>query len=218
MRTTTRIALLVSLFALAGFFVGPDLQAQETVATFEVQPSGDYLSQIQQTPAQFGWEEFLSTTTLRVEQGTVQPQGHDATVELVAVVIRDGQVVDRTSGELGRSTGGQAPFTGTAGKSLSEFGASQQIAATLGELFPGSEWVPSNHWVPTNNWRPTVGWEDQQLAPRVSQAMAAQPEPIRTEDPAPSEAAIVVLYATYAGEQLRDRILTQPMGIALQRR
>lgn len=208
MRTTTKAAVLATLFALSGLFLASPIQAQGQVAEFGIQTSDQFQQAVLGAPKRFSWEAFLQQSTLEFVPGSestppapkIKTAGSKG--QVIAVVFRDGEVVDRVASEA---------FEVVPGGNLGDI-VSEEFVGALKQAVPAREWDPGMVWNPNAEQEfesPTPEWESEQL-----------PQMVPDEAPPGVDGHVhigVVLYVTFADEGLRERSTTRPVGVFFQR-
>lgn len=182
------VAVLAAL--LAGWLssglpsLAPQPARAQKTASLELSASSQLQDQMREAPAELAWEDLAAQLTVRFTAGEVLDR---APIRLVAVAVRDGQVVGRAS---------TTPGLASAGRPM-----------PCSELVEGA-WPPVERWFSGGGWSPS-GLEiaSGQLAPDPEQIASAV---------APGDAdGAVVLFAAPAADELLKRFRTRPLVVRM---
>lgn len=174
----------VVVAAVLSVALAPAAPAQDT-PSLELAPSPELEQRMRDAPGELAWGEVAGHLTVRFTAGEVLDR---APIQVVAVAVRGGQVVGRSSTPPGLASAGQP-------KACSELA--------------GAGWPPVERWFPASRWSPT-GME------AVSDQLAPDPEEVASRV-APSDAdGGVVLFAAPAADELQKRFTTRPLVVRMR--
>lgn len=186
-----RTAALLLLFSLAAVLpssasqpAGPAAAEAQEAPTLRLTVSTELRRQMQDSPAELAWSDLPGHLTVEFVSGEALPMER-VPVRLVAVGIRDGEIVGRAA---------TTPSLATAGESLP--------ASSLA----GAGWPPADEWFPAGSWRPDgMGSPNAAVAPDAEAAAA--------QITLPSNAGGLMIFAAPAADALVQRFRTLPVVV-----
>lgn len=163
---------------------GPEAAAAQEPPTLRLSVSQELDRQMTESPGELAWEDVSGHLTVEYAASDALPLER-VPVELVAVAVRDGEILGRAS---------TSPSVATADE------------GTPGSAFAGPDWPPAERWFPSAAWRP-----DGLDSPTGS--VAPEPKAVASQIVLPSNAGGVVIYAAPSASELRARFRTLPVVI-----
>lgn len=190
MRTRRQVAVLTGLLAAwlapgAPVPAPPEPAPAQETASLELTASTDLEQQMRDAPGDLSWQELAGHLTVRFTAGEILDR---APIRVVAVAVRDGEIVGRAFTPPGLASAGQPK--------------------PCSELAEG-DWPPVDRWFSSPAWTP-AGLET------VSGQLAPDPERVAS-GAAPGDAdGAVVLFAVPAADELLKRFSTRPLVIRME--
>lgn len=178
-------ALLVTWLVPDAPAPAPDAALAQSTPSLELSSTSELQQQMRDAPADLAWRELAGHLTVRFIAGEVLDR---VPIQVVAVAVRDGQIVGRASTPPGLATAGQPK--------------------PCSELTDG-DWPPVGEWFAGPAWSP-AGMES------VSGQLAPDPERVASRvAPADADGA-VVLFAAPAADELLKRFTTRPLVVRMK--
>lgn len=208
MRNLTLAAVLIGV---TGLLLAAGVRVQEQLTRFEIRPSADYMQVVQEAPEDFTWERFARQVRLRISPGTEwREEDASRSIQLFAVGIRESEVVRRAASD---------PFEARGEQAVESVDFPEHVPAATEKWVPGERWVPVSHWAPDDDWIPGGEWAPWPDIPHIVRAAPGDFARAALEKgEGEQESRVLVVYATFADEQLRERAALRPFGLIFQRR
>lgn len=188
MRTRLAALLLVPINAgllLAGVgTAGPQAAAAQDAPTLRLTVSPPLGQQMQEAPAQLEWSDLPGELTLEFASSEALPMER-VPVRVVAVAVREGEIVGRAS---------TTPSLATAGEALPV------------SRLAGDSWPPADEWFPPSSWSPDG-------VRSAGAAVSPEAEAAASHVTIPAGAGGVVLFAAPAADALVERFRTLPVVV-----
>lgn len=163
---------------------GPDAASAQEAPTLRLTVSPQLSQQMREAPGELAWTDLRDQLSVQFTSSASLPMER-VPVRVVAVAVRDGEIVGRAS--------------------------TTPSLATAGESIPVSR-LASESWPPADDWFPAASWRPDGIA---SPSVAVRPEAgaAASQITLPSSAGGVMLFAAPAADALIQRFRTVPVVV-----